>query len=95
MLESEHMFKHVCSWPCASKHVLESAYGHGEAEAQVACGAQGATCYDATEMVHGRARAPPRQTWCVAVDAGRLYPDGLSGGHLVLFSTKLHFQRGT
>jgi len=25
-----------------------------------------------TEMVHGRAREPPRQTWCVAVDEGRL-----------------------
>jgi len=25
-----------------------------------------------TEMVHGRARAPPRQTWRVAVDEGRL-----------------------
>jgi hypothetical protein len=26
----------------------------------------------ATEMVHGRARAPPRQTWRVAVNEGRL-----------------------
>jgi hypothetical protein len=25
-----------------------------------------------TEMVHGRAREPPRQTWRVAVDEGRL-----------------------
>ena len=27
---------------------------------------------ESTEMVHGRARAPPRQTWRVAVDEGRL-----------------------
>ena len=25
-----------------------------------------------TKMVHGRARAPPRQTWRVAVDEGRV-----------------------
>ena len=28
--------------------------------------------FTTTEMVHGRARAPPRQTWRVAVDEGRL-----------------------
>jgi len=46
-------------------------------------------------MVHGRARAAPRQTWRVALNEGSEEVNLRWEAASVLFSTKRHFLRGT